>query len=80
MTITFNSEKLKRDPQRISKNNAFLYKYSWDGIKFEKINPIISFNDLYIKEMEIRPVYIAKINSDCQKLILLMIPNEENQS
>ena len=30
--------------------------------------------------MEIRHAYIAKINSDCQKLILLMIPNEENQS
>ena len=31
--------------------------------------------------MEIFPVYVSKINSDCQKqVILLMIPNEEKES
>ena len=33
---------------------------------------------LYIKEKEMCPVYISKINLDCEKeIILLMIPNDE---
>ena len=42
---------------------------------FEKNNPIIALNILYIKEMEICPAYISKINLNCEKqIILLMIP------
>ena len=33
---------------------------------------------LYIKEKEICPAFISKINSNCEKkIILLMIPNKE---
>ena len=37
----------------------------------------MTLNILYIKEKEICPAYISKINSNCEKKILLMIPNEE---
>ena len=41
---------------------------------------IYVLNILYIKEKEICPAYIAKINSNCEKQItLLMIPNEEKE-
>ena len=45
---------------------------------FEKNNLTIAYNILYTKEKEMCPVYISKINSNCQKqIILLTIPNEE---
>ena len=64
----------------------FINKYNWNGINypsekdhwktFGKINLTIAFNILYIKEKEICPAYISKINSNCEKqIILLMIPN-----
>ena len=75
-------------PERVSN---IINKYNWDGIKipikledwkiFEKNNRTIALNVLYIKRMEIFPVYVSKINSDCQKqVILLMIPNKEKES
>ena len=70
-------------------------KYNWKGInysskiedwkRFEKNNPTIGLNVLLIKEMEICPVYISKINSVkniCNKnsvIILLVISNEEKE-
>ena len=46
----------------------------------EKNNPTIALNILYIKEKEICPAYISKINSNSEKqIILLMIPNEEKE-
>ena len=51
-----------------------------DWKTFEKNNPTISLNILYIKEKEICPAYISKINSNCEKqIILLMIPNKEKE-
>ena len=44
---------------------------------FEKSNPTITLNALYIKERDMHPAYITKINSNCEKqIIFLMIPNE----
>ena len=45
-----------------------------------KNNQTNALNDLYIKEIEIWPAYISKINCDCEKKIVLMIPNEEKKS
>ena len=52
-------------------------KYKWKGINypskiddqktFVKNNLTIAFNVLYIKEKEICPSYISKINSNCEK-------------
>ena len=52
-------------------------KYNWKGIKypwkinnwktFEKNNLTVARNVLYIKEKEICPAYISKINLNCKK-------------
>ena len=52
---------------------------------FEKQNPKTDLNVLYIKEMEICPVYVSKINSkinkDCEKqIILLKIPMKKKKT
>ena len=62
------------------------FKYNtknWRGINypskiddwrmFEKNNPTIALNILYIKEKEICPAYISKVNSK------IMFPNEERR-
>ena len=62
-------------------------KYNWKGINypskiddwknFEKNNPTIALNILYIKEKEIYVAYVSKFNSNCEKqIILLMILNK----
>ena len=38
-----------------------------DSKIFEKNNPTIALNNLYIKKKEIFPAYISKINSNCEK-------------
>ena len=51
-----------------------------DWKTFEKNNPVTALNILYIKKKEKCPVYISKINSNCEKqIILLMIQNEEKK-
>ena len=68
----------------------FINKYNGDEIKypskidywkkFERNNPSVVLNVLYIKEMEICPAYISKISFIGEKqIILLMIPNEEKK-
>ena len=45
-----------------------------------KKNSATSLNALYIKEIEICPALISKINSSCRKsIIILMIPNKEKE-
>ena len=52
-----------------------------DWKRFEKNNPAIPINILYMEEKEVFPGYISKIKSNCEKhIILLMIPNEEKES
>ena len=64
--------------------------YNWKGINypsklddwkiFKKNNPAVALNNLCTNEKEIYPAYISKINSNCEKqIILLMIPNEEKE-
>ena len=77
-------------PEQLSNIKPFINKYNWKGINYpskiddwkmcEKNNQTIALNVLYIKEKEISPGYISKINWNCEKrLILLMIPNEEKE-
>ena len=48
---------------------------------FDKNNPTIALNILYIKEKETFPAYISNLNLNCVKqIILLPISNEEKQS
>ena len=47
---------------------------------FEKHNPTIALDILYIKKEEIWSAVISKIISNCEKqVILLMISNEEKE-
>ena len=49
-----------------------------DQKTFEKKNPTITLNILYIKVKETFPAYISKINTSCEtQIVLLMIPNEK---
>ena len=76
------------ESERVSNIKSFINKYNQKGIDysskidvqktFEKNNPTTALNNLYIKEKDICPVYISKINSNCVKqIILLIIPNKE---
>ena len=75
--VALNYEKTELYPERVSNIILFIYKYNWNGIKcslkiddwktFEKNNPTITLNVLYIKETEICPAYISKINLNCKK-------------
>ena len=74
-TVALNYEEIKWNPERASNIKAFVNKYKWKGITypsqlddckmFEKQNPAIALNILYINEKEICPAYISKINSTC---------------
>ena len=89
-TVALNYEETKWNPERVSNIKPFINKYNWKRINypskiddwktFEKNNPTIALNILYVKEKEICPAYISKFNSNCEKqIILLMIPNEEKK-
>ena len=76
--------------KRVSNIKPFINKYNWKGINylskiddwqtFEKDNSTITLNILYIKEKEICPACISKINSICEKqVVLLMILKGEKE-
>ena len=83
-------EKLNHIQRQFQIFKPFINKCNWKGINqpskiddqktFEKNNLAVAHNILYIKEKEICPAYISKINSDFEKqIILLMIPIEEKE-
>ena len=67
-TVEFNYEKINWNPERVSNIKPFINKYNWKEINysskmddqktFEKNNPTIAFNILYIKENKTCPAYI----------------------
>ena len=82
--------KLDRILKRVSNIKPFINKYNWDRIKypskiddkktFEKSNPTIALDVLHIKEIDIYPAYISKINLDFEKqIIFVAIPNEKRK-
>ena len=81
VTCALNYREIKSNPERVSNIKPFINKYNWKGINypskiddwqtFEKNNPTIALNILYIKEKKICPVYISKINSNCEKQIII---------
>ena len=82
-TVGLNHEEIKRNQRKIPK---VFYQCNWKGINYpskkddwktRKIIPQLLLI-LYTIEKEICPAYISKINSNCEKqIIILMIPNEE---
>ena len=70
-TVALNHEKVKKDPQRITKIKLFINKYNWEEINFptekndwkksEKNTVTISFNDLYNKiKKNTLPTFVNK--------------------
>ena len=76
-TVALNYEETESHSERVSYITPFIKKYNWKGINyplkiddwktFEKNNLTIALNILYIKEKEVCPAYISKINSNCGK-------------
>ena len=85
VTVVLNCGEIKSHPERDSNIKPCINNYKWQGANylsktdnwktFEKNNPTVALNILYIKEKEICPAYISKINCEKQ-IILLMIPNK----
>ena len=85
-----NYEKIKKDPQRISKIKPFIDQYKWNEIdfpsqgrnskKFESNNKSIALNILYVpyNTKIIRHAYKSKYNLTREnQVILLMITDGE---
>ena len=76
-TVALNYEETESHSERVSYITPFIKKYNWKGINyplkiddwktFEKNKLTIALNILYIKEKEVCPAYISKINSNCGK-------------
>ena len=74
ITVALNHEKIKKDPQRISKIKPFVDNYNWKDIEFpsyskdwktfEQNNKTIALNILFVpyNTKQIRPVHISKYN------------------
>ena len=89
MLLALNLDKIKRDPQRISKIKPFIDQYNWKDINFPstskdwkkfELNNEIALNVLYVPHntRKIQVAYKSKQNLICDKQgILLMITNGE---
>ena len=89
-TVASTYNEIDYNPERVSNIALFKIKYNWHEInyssklddwkRFEKINPTVALNILYVKEKEIFQAYISNNNSTWEKqTILLMISNEESE-
>ena len=90
VTVALSYGEIKWNPEIVSNAKSFRNKYNWKGINyplkiddwktFQKNVPTIALNISYIKEKQICSAYISKINSNCEKqIIVLMIPNERKK-
>ena len=90
LTFLLNYEKIKKDPQRISKIKPFIDQYNWKDIdspshskdwkNFESNNKSIALNILYVPHNteKIRHAYKSKYNLKREnQVILLMVTDGE---
>ena len=89
VTLALNLDKIRKDPQRISKIKPFIEQYNWKDIDFpatskdwRKLEPNneIALNILYVPHnaRKIQVAYKSKHNLTCDKqVILLMIIDGE---
>ena len=87
LTVALKYEKIKKDPQRISKIKPFIYQYNWKDIdfpshsknwkKFESNNKSMALNILYVPHNteKIRPAYKSEYNLTRENQLLLMVKN-----
>ena len=85
VTLALNLDKIKKDPERISKIKPFIEKYTWEDIDFPSTSKIgkkfeynneIALNILYVSynTKQINIVYKSKNNlTQKRQIILLMI-------
>ena len=76
-SLALNYKEIKLNPERVSNIKPFINSYNQKRINypskignwktFEKNNPKIALNISYIKEKEMCPAHISKINSNCEK-------------
>ena len=90
VTLALNLDKIRKNPQRISKITPFIDQYNWKDIDFPatskywkklESNNEMALNTLYVPHntKKIQVAYKSKHNLTCDKqLILLMISNGEN--
>ena len=89
VTLALNFDKIKKDPQRISKIKPFIDQYNWKDIDFPstskdwkkfELNNKIALNILYVPHntRKVNIAYKSKNNLTCDKqVILLMITDSE---
>ena len=89
VTLALNIDKIKKDPERISKIKPFIDQYNWKDIDFPatskdwrklELNNEIALNILYVPHntRKIQVAYKSKHNLTCDKqVILLMITDGE---
>ena len=90
VTVVLNGDKIKKDPQRVSKIKPFIDQYNWNDIdfpstgkdwkNFELNNESTALNILYVlhKNRKIQLAYKSKHNLTREKqVILLMITDGE---
>ena len=89
VTLALNIDRIKKDPQRISKIKPFIDQYNWKDIEFPstgkdwrrfELNDKVALNILCIPHntKKIQLAYKSKNNLTCDKqVILLMITNGE---
>ena len=90
LTVALNYEKIKKDPQRISKIKSFIDQFNWKDIdfpshskdwkRFESNNKSIALNILYVPHNteKIRHAYDSKYDLKREnQVILLMITDGE---
>ena len=79
LTLVLNLDKIKKDPQRISKIKPFIEKYNWEGINFPSNSKNwieVALNILYVpyNTKKINIAYKSKNNlTQERQIILLMI-------
>ena len=84
VTLALNLDKIKKDPQRVSKIKPFIEKYNWEDIDFpstskdwKKIecNNEIALNILYVpyNTKKINIAYKSKNNLNQEKQIILLM-------
>ena len=84
VTLALNLDKIRKNPQRISKIKPFIEQYNWEDIDFPatsrdwrklEFNNEIALNILYVPHntRKMQVAYKSKHNLTCDKQVILLI-------
>ena len=85
LTVALNYEKIKKDPQRVSKIKPLIDQYNWKDIdlpshskdwkKFESNNKSVALNILYMPQHteKLKHACKSKYNLNCENHVILLI-------